>query len=136
MKVFVDTSIFIALSIDKDPDHESSLSVFNRYRKIARFFTSDYVLDEYFTRMAYDFGGKIACREVEKIDKMVERGELILIHIDEFYFKEAKIIFKKFAEHKISFTDASSYAIYQKLNMDEIFTLDADFKRLRAKTSF
>jgi len=37
---------------------------------------------------------------------------------------------------KINFTDATTYVLYKDFAIDEIFTLDSDFKKMRLKTSF
>ena len=63
----------------------------------------------------------------------------ISVYVIDDYEKLAKIsldILDKFSEHKISFTDATSFCLYKDFNLDAIFTLDGDFKKMRVNTSF
>ena len=52
MKVFIDTSAFIALFVERDSKHQIVAQQYAVYREQrARFFTSDYILDELFTQL-------------------------------------------------------------------------------------
>jgi len=73
---------------------------------------------------------------IDALDKMEKDGELGFVHIDKTIFRKAREILLKFADHKISFTDATSYILYKDFAIDEIFTLDSDFKKMRITTSF
>ncbi|MCL5010385.1 MAG: hypothetical protein M1289_02160 [Patescibacteria group bacterium] len=54
MKVFIDTSAFVALFVDKEIDHKIVVKKYHDYRqRRVAFFTSDYILDELFTRLLY-----------------------------------------------------------------------------------
>lgn len=56
--------------------------------------------------------------------------------VDETIFSQAKDALIRFCEHKISFTDCTSYVLFKKLALDEVFTLDSDFKKLNIPVSF
>ena len=55
--------------------------------------------------------------------------------IDPLLFKKSEEGFLKFSEHKISFTDATIYLCMKEFKIDEVFTLDADFKKIGLKVS-
>ncbi|MBI4008783.1 type II toxin-antitoxin system VapC family toxin [Candidatus Roizmanbacteria bacterium] len=137
MRVFIDTSAFISY-FRKDATYHSEVSEkLDLYQKTkTRLFTSDYVLDELFTWFVSRYHRSL----VEKIFVYLQRaeieGEIKVLFIDRHVFKKTQALFLKFSEHKISFTDAVSYVLYKDFKMDEIFTLDRDFKKLRLKTSF
>ncbi len=137
MKILVDTGAFIALFVKEDINHKITSNQYVEYRKQnTLLFTSDYILDELFTRLLYDCGEYIMKIKVKQINQMIEQKELTLLSVDKVIFEKAQEIFLKFSEHKVSFTDATTYVLYKDFSMDEIFTLDSDFKKMRVKTSF
>ena len=73
---------------------------------------------------------------VNLIREIIASEELTVLDIDSQIFKKAEDIFLKFSDHKISFTDATSYVLYKDFSLDEVFTLDTDFKKMRISTSF
>ena len=137
MKIFFDTSAFIALFVSAERHHVAIAGKYQDYRRTrALFFTSDYILDELFTRLMYDFGKSVARKIILHLEKASAAEELVVLNVDTPTFVKAKDIFLKFAEHRISFTDATTYVLYKNFELDEIFTLDADFRKMRANTSF
>lgn len=136
MKVFIDTSAFIALFVAKDENHSPITRQYSTYRKQrALFFTSDYILDELFTRLMYDFGKGPTLKVLSLIKQAIANEELNVLHIDNIVFQKSKDIFLKYADHRISFTDATSFQLFRDFALDEIFTLDSDFKKMRLKTA-
>ncbi len=135
MKVFIDTSAFVALLVESETDHEKVAKIYLDYRqRRATFLTSDYVLDELFTRLLYY---KFDLRTyIEKLKSSIARKEIAVLHIGESLFEKALDIFLKYSDHKISFTDATSYILYKDFALDEVFTLDSDFKKMKVATSF
>lgn len=137
MKVFIDTGAFIALFVSSEKYHKQVSKKYKEYRKQhSQLFTSYYILDELFTRLIYDFGKTAAQKTIERMDKSIEKEELKVLDIDAVIFKKAQEIMIKFSEYKISLTDATSYILYKDFALDEVFTLDDDFKKIRVSTSF
>lgn len=137
MKAFFDTSFFIALFIRQEKYHPKVTGKYQDYKKQrALLFTSDYILDELFTRIAYDFGGNTLEKIIKTIQKTITAEELRILRIDERIFQKAIIVMQKFSDKKISFTDATTYILMKDFALDEIATLDSDFKRMRLQTSF
>lgn len=137
MKIFFDTGAFIALFVSTDKYHQLIARKYQEYRRQrVLFFTSDYVLDELFTRLMYDFGKSITQKTLSLLEKSIAAEELSVLNIDATTFKKAKEAFLKFAEHRISFTDATTYVLYKNLALDEVCTLDGDFRKIYANTSF
>lgn len=135
MQVFVDTSALVALLVDKERFHSKVARKYKDYRQTrAVLFTSHYILDELFTRLLYY---KVDVRKhIQKLKKSIVADELTVLQIDDTLFNKSIDIFLKFSDNKISFTDATSYCLYKDFALDEVFTLDDDFKRMRLKTSF
>lgn len=137
MKVFIDTGVFIGLFIPKEISHQKIIAKYREYQKQrVPFFTTRYVLSELFTRLIYDFGKNATEKAIHEISKSIDSKALTVLDIEETVFEKSKLILLKFSEHKISFTDATTYVLYKDFALDEIFTLDRDFKKMRAKTSF
>lgn len=137
MKVFFDTSVFIAFFIEEETYHQAVTDKYLQYRKQrATLLTSEYILDELYTRLMYDFGKNITQKRIEVLSQSINKRELQILNIDEIIFKKALDIFIKFGDHPISFTDATTYVLFKTFALDEIFTLDNDFKKMRLNTSF
>ena len=137
MKVLIDTGAFIALFVSSEKFHSKVSKKYKDYRKQrAQLFTSYYILDELFTRLIYDFGKSVTQKAIEVLNKSIEKEELKVLDIDEAIFKKAQEALIKFSEHKISLTDATSFILYKDFALDEIFTLDSDFKKIRVGTAF
>lgn len=136
MKVFIDTSAFVALFVDKETSHKKIASKYYDYRQQrAIFFTSYYILDELFTRLNY-YKGIDVKKHIQRLKDSIKANELTVLQIDEALFEKSLGVFIKFAEHKISFTDATTIMLFKNYKLDEIFTLDSDFKKMRLATSF
>lgn len=137
MKVFIDTSVFIAYFLKQDIRNIETTEKFNFYKKQnAIFLTSNYILDELFTWFCAKETKFFLEKVINAISEMRETHTIKVFYIDKFICGKAEKVFLKFSEHKISFTDAITYVLYKDFALDEIFTLDRDFKRMRAKTSF
>lgn len=127
----------MALILKEESLHNKADEKYKEYKQErSQLITSYFVLDELFTRCLYRAGRHGGVIAVELINKTIANNELTILEIDPQIFKKAESVFLKFSEHKISFTDATSYVLYKDFSLDEIFTLDRDFKRMRAKTSF
>lgn len=137
MKVFIDTGAFIAFFIKQEKFHDDVVGRYNLYRKTkANFITSDYILDELLTWFSAKQSKSILEKLILSLQKMREENEIKVLSVDKSIFRKAEEILLKFSDHKISFTDATSYVLYKDFALDEVFTLDDDFKRMRVNTSF
>ena len=137
MKVFVDTSAFVSLLVKQDFQHDLVTEKHQGYLEShAIFLTSDYVLDELYTHLVYDLPANIVTSVIAHFDQKINTKDLRVLPIDETVFSQAKAALLKFSEHKISFTDCNPAVLFKELNLDEIFTLDSDFKKLRLPVSF
>lgn len=131
MKVFIDTSAFVALFIEKEMDHAFIAKQYITYRQgRAQLFTSHYILDELFTRLLYYKTAINLDKCIQTLKASITRGEVTVLQIDDMLFHKAIDIFLKFSEHTISFTDATTYMLCKNYSLDEVFTLDSDFKKM------
>lgn len=136
-KVFIDTSCYLALFIKSESKHSAVAKTFKKYiQERYQFFTSYCVLNELYTRLVYDFGKVALKKALNQINKVIKDKELKILDIDEVLFDKSTETMVKFAEHKLSFVDASIYNLVRDYKLDEVFTLDSDFKKVGLKTSF
>lgn len=137
MKVFIDTSAFIAHIVASEQHHYIVEEKFRHYKsQRALFITSDYVLSELYTRIVYDFGGKILEQTIKGIRSAISKGEIQLLTIDEVTCFRSTDVMIKYSDHPISLTDATTVVLYKNLALDEVFTLDSDFHKLNLTVSF
>jgi len=137
MKIFIDTSAFIAIFVTKEKLHKDCVAKYTEYKnERAQLFTSLFILNELFTRLVYYFNKNSAEKIVKKLQDSISKEEINILPIDEVLFKKSAETLIKFFDQKVSLTDATTYHLFKDFALDEIFTLDSDFKKLRLPTSF
>ena len=135
--VFIDTSALVALSITSEELHRECREKYEEYKKgNALFFSSHLVLSEFYTRVLTAFGKYYLLKVIAMMNKLRDEGKIRIFLIDAALFKVSEEAMIKFAEHKLSFTDASIYTLVKSFKLDEVYTLDAGFKKVGLKTSF
>ena len=126
IRVFVDTSAFLAIENKRDTHHAEAIDFrSNLLKQGHRLATSDYVLDESLTIIRKRTGHVVAVAFGEDL----QASSLVqIVQIDPELFQDAWRIFKKFKEQEFSFTDCTSFAVMKALRIDRVFTFDSDFK--------
>jgi len=131
MKIFIDTSAYIAYYNVRDKNHGAARSFIERITGEefgpVMFYTSDYVFDEVVTVIYRLTGNK---------DLAVKVGEYILrsrvtriINVDEGIFSDAWKLFTRYGDKGWSFTDCVSFTIMSRFNIRSAFTFDRHFKQ-------
>jgi predicted nucleic acid-binding protein len=128
MSIFIDTNIFAAAKLKNDRDHKRSKqlledAMFGKYGKV---FTSDYIFDELMTllimrtknhNLVYEYGNSILLSNIIEI-----------IKINDEIFVNAWIKFGMFKDKILSFTDCTTLAIIEDLNVNNIMSFDKHFE--------
>lgn len=124
MKLFVDTSAFIALENSSDRHHGSAGDFYRTLKGVDRLITSNYVVDETATRLRFTIGwkGALAFLETLFLSRLFR-----LVYVDEELEQEAVRVFKRFHDQKLSFTDCVSIAVVRRDKLDGVFGFDDDF---------
>ncbi|TSC88154.1 MAG: nucleic acid-binding protein, contains PIN domain [Microgenomates group bacterium Gr01-1014_16] len=132
--VFIDTSAWLAFLLSGEKQHQ----VIDKYVKRlisqkARLFTSDYILDETWTRLVtnQNFSSASSLRQIVK--EAHKKGHLSVFFTLETFFEETWQIFEKFSNLKLSFTDATIIFYSRKFKIDEVVTLDEGIKKAGLK---
>ena len=125
-EAFVDTSILYALVDKRDSHHPAARdSVGSLLRANRRLVTTDYIVAESVNLANARSGTHVARRILE----LFERSAGIRIEwIGSLRFEQAKVFFRKHADHQYSFTDCSSFVVMHELQLTDALTTDRHFQ--------
>ncbi len=123
--VFIDTAAFIALANAADQYHQEAVACLATLRATrAPLVTTNFILDEVYTRLQRRGGLKIAITFGEKI----QASRQIRIHtVEKSLEKLAWEIFRHDTGHAFSYTDCTSFAFMRRRKICKSFTFDRDF---------
>jgi len=134
-RIFIDTSAWIDFTLANETFHKPIFDyLIAEVKKGSKFFTSDYVLDETFTRLLTGQSFKSAKIFRDKIKALVKERQLLILWTEEVRFDKSWALFEKFKEHLLSFTDATVVSYMRDLKIDEILTLDKGFRKVGLTT--
>ncbi len=124
MPIFVDTGAWYALLDKNDSDHASALKFMESLTH--SLVTTNYVADEIITLAKNRLGYKAA---VEIGRKLWDESIATLIRITFQDEKKAWEIFVKYSDKGFSFTDCTSFAVMERLEITEAFAFDEHFNQ-------
>ena len=125
MKVFIDTSAFCALTIPKDRYNSAAKALYKTILKdTILFYTSDYVLDEVYTLLKTRGSHKTSIKFMDGITK----SNIVILRVTEDTERVAKIIFRRFDDRRLSFTDCTSFALINQFVIEAVFSFDEHFR--------
>jgi predicted nucleic acid-binding protein len=129
-RCFVDTWGWLVLANDRDPAFKRVAALRSEALDSATaWVTTDYVLDETFTRLFAGAPFAKARRFSEAIFEASEIGSLIIERITEERFQAAWRLRLRYRDKpRISFTDLSSFALMKELGITTAITGDAHFE--------
>lgn len=134
-KLFIDATAWINFVLIGEPHHEKAVAFMNQCLKERKaLFTSNDIIDETVTRLRYRVNLKVAEDFFALFKENLKLGVLTQLWIDEVIQLEAWRLLKKFHEHKLSLTDATSIALIERFHLDGIVTFDSDFKKIGIHT--
>jgi hypothetical protein len=128
MKLFVDTSAWLALNDKSDQYHDKALSILNvvKRQKIG-LITSEYIVDESITIIRYRISHRAA---IVFGDSLMDSTIVTVMDIAMDERTQAWHLFKKYSDKDLSFTDCTSFALMNKLKIRKAFTFDDHFKQI------
>jgi predicted nucleic acid-binding protein len=123
--IFIDTGAFVARHIERDQHHQAAVDYWAEMaRGKLRCATSSFVLDETFTLLGRLAGNAFAA---ERARNIYASPSLKILRPDAATEMRALEFFTKYADKKISFTDAISFALMRKERIRRAFTFDRHF---------
>ncbi len=131
MIVFADSSAYIAYYNKRDKNHNKALSFVKKIRDRefgpVIIYTSDYVFDEVITAILILTKNKDLAI---KIGESIKKSKITkIIKVDEEIFQKAWETFKEYKDKLWSFTDCTSFAIMEKMNIKTAFTFDKHYNQ-------
>ncbi|MBI3813721.1 MAG: PIN domain-containing protein [Nitrospinae bacterium] len=122
----------IALENKRDIHYNEAIIFRNEIKeKKYRPYTSNFILDETYTLLLANVGYKKTIDFAKKIWILKNNGLLHIIQVSEEIENCAWSIFEKFNRDKLwSYTDCTTKAIMEMLNINEVFTFDRDFEQM------
>ncbi len=130
-KVFVDSGAWISCINKNDKHHQKAFSYLKELRNNnISLITSNYVKAETLTWLKYNTQHQKAIKAIELWEKAERKKQLKTYWVTEEINKEAEKIFEKYADHTLSLTDCTSFAICRKYDIQKVFSFDRDFTTL------
>lgn len=132
---FIDTSSWISYFLSNQPKHSVIKKLIKQLKKDrVTLYTSNDIIDETVTRLVYHTNPQIVIKFIDFITEGVKANFLVQLWIDEEIQIEAFELVQKFAEHKLSLTDATTIVLFKKFNLDSVISLDSDFVKVGIST--
>ena len=126
MRVFVDTGAWVSIAMKRDGRHKSAVQQLQDFQKQSiTLITSDYILDEVLTlvrmRTTHD--------NAKQIGQSILRSPVVrLKRINEMIWQKAWKIFQRYGDKMWSFTDCTSFALMDQMNLVHAFSFDHNFR--------
>jgi predicted nucleic acid-binding protein len=125
-RIFVDTNGFVALGLDVDEHHRDAVSIFGNFAKTRQFVvTTNFIVAETHAVMLRRDGRDSALRIIDRINRAVEHIERVT-EADE---ERAVAILRQYDDKTFSYTDATSFAVMERLKLRDVFTFDRHFEQ-------
>jgi len=120
--IFVDTGAWYALATPSDPDHEAAKNFAATITE--PFVTTDYIVDELLTLFGVR---RQKPKGIEWKRDVLERGGADLVRVSDDDFANALRIYEQFQDKEWSFTDCTSFAVIQRVQVKQAFSFDHHF---------
>ncbi len=121
-RIFIDTSAWYAIIDKNDQDHAAAVS---KIQILDRpLVTSNYIFDEILTLLKTRLGSTIA---IPFGQKLWDQEVSALLRITEEDEERAWRVFRQYADKGFSFTDCTSFALMERLDINTVFAFDEHF---------
>jgi len=130
-RLFVDTWGWLVLADARDPAHSGAVSERRSRSRPGDLLTTDYVLDETFTRLFARCSFALARQFSEAIMEAASRDLLRVERITPERFEAAFRLRLRYRDKAgISFTDLTSFVVMKELGVRDVLTADAHFTQV------
>ncbi|MBA3451041.1 MAG: type II toxin-antitoxin system VapC family toxin [Chloroflexia bacterium] len=120
-RVFVDTSAYFALYNAGDFFHLNAVTVIETARR--RLFTTNFIVAESHALLLRRLGRAVAALFLDEI----YRSGTVIIRISDADERRARVIIATHDDKDYSLTDATSFAVMERLRIGTAFTFDRHF---------
>lgn len=135
MRLFIDTTAFVALEDEDDKEHKTALDYREKIRQgktpFRALYTSNYILDEVFTLLRLN----LSHRATLAFEENIKRSKILrILRVTPEIENVAWNIFKKYGDKDFSFTDCTSFALMEQEAISTAFTFDKHFQQYGFQT--
>jgi predicted nucleic acid-binding protein len=132
-RLFIDTWGWLVLADQRDPSHSAAVAERRKRTLRASLVTTDYVLDETFTRVFSRGAFSVARQFGDAILEAQSSGLLAVEPITPARFRSAyRMRLRYHDKPTISFTDFSSFVVMKELDIRDVLTADAHFAQVQS----
>ncbi len=125
--VFFDTSVAVALFLEKDRNHEEAKSLVQKaIRKRQILLITDYIFDETITTMLTRAGHSDA---VKSGKFLLESSIVKIIYLDTDLKLRVWEYFKRHKDKNYSFTDCTSFVLMKEMRLRHYIAFDEHFRQ-------
>jgi uncharacterized protein len=123
--IFVDTSAFVAFRVADDDNHDEAKDFLKEIQtKRLRLHTTNFILDEVYTYFC-----RLHAVALEMAE-LIKNNPLIALHrVSAEDEEKAFEILKQYGDKGFSFTDATSFAVMERLGLTNAFAFDEHFSQ-------
>ena len=125
--LFIDTGYFLALLNKKDKNHNIAKNNINKLKE-SKIIISDFILFETIT--FFNSSLKNHNLAVTLLNFINSKDNIEIIEVNHQIKSNALSIFLKYSDKDFSFTDCTSFAIMEELNIVDAFSFDIHFKQM------
>ncbi|MFN8531920.1 MAG: PIN domain-containing protein [Dehalococcoidia bacterium] len=123
-RVLVDTSAYFMLSDADQAQHAVAASLITQLGDQRwRLFTTNFILAETHALFLARLGRSFAWRILTEIDQ----SATVLVRVSAADERRAREILRRYTDKDFSYTDATSFAVMERLRIPAAFTYDRDF---------
>lgn len=125
--MFVDTSAYFAAVNRRDVHHEAvSRTMTQAVKAGVRFVTTNFILAELHALLLTRVNRHVAARVLAEIDA----SELTtIVRVSAYDERRARTIIFEYSDKDFSLTDATSFAVMERLRVRQAFTLDHNYSQ-------
>ena len=124
--VFLDTSAHYGLADPRDDNHATASAISRRLiTERWRLLTTNFILAETHALLLVRRGRTIAWRTLEEID----RSTITIVRVSPADERRAREIIANYDDKNFSLTDATSFAVMERLGITQAFTFDHHFSQ-------
>jgi uncharacterized protein len=124
-RVFVDASAYFAVANRRDTHHTAAQAALSQLVAERRpFFTTNFILAETHALLLTKVNRDVAARVLFEIDNSQMTTIVRVSASDE---ARARAIIRQYQDKNFSLTDATSFAVMERLGINQAFTFDRNF---------
>jgi len=122
--VFIDTGGYFALASSRDANHAASVAIMaGLISRGFRLYTSNFVLAEVHAMLLTRIDRRVALETLTAID----RSDTTIIRVTQADETRARQIIAQYDDKNFSLTDATSFAIMDRLGISQAMSFDGNF---------